>query len=362
MPIGASSLRPVEKQNELRSKLAIDNCYFIVKLHEAQAFFRTDWLAKPGFITLVSSVKSTFQPNLPIRSLHRIETLERNKPCRMGLGINLTSWLPARETDSLHIELKYLAVRSTPIKSLMAHLQQAKLGATVSMIRPDWELAVKVSEIVGYLLSYFQKEGIEHEFFPLAININVGNIETGYHASVGSATDEEWPQSLRMDGRGRLISGMSQTEILNCCYAVLKVGMIPRRGSEIAREEPWWELLQTAKDEIIGSCIPGIPLSDRERRQLWQNWQKTLNQVRKLARKQQCFLLQEIDELIRTAFKEVKEHLEPTTVPESYGLEEFPDELQDLLGVSTMQELEQSVRNYQDALAVSRQLSSLFNT
>ncbi len=58
----------------------IDNSYFLVKLHDTQAFFQANWLAKPGLLILSSSVESSFQPNSPTQSLHKISTLQKNIP------------------------------------------------------------------------------------------------------------------------------------------------------------------------------------------------------------------------------------------------------------------------------------------
>ncbi len=70
--------------------LYLNNSYFLVRLHDAQAFYRAGLLTEPGFITFSSSVESSFQPNYSTQSLHKISSVQKNKACRLGLSINLT--------------------------------------------------------------------------------------------------------------------------------------------------------------------------------------------------------------------------------------------------------------------------------
>lgn len=56
MPTGVSSVFYPEQPEPL-SDLELDNGYFPVRLHDAQAFFEAGWLIKPGFLIFSSSVK-----------------------------------------------------------------------------------------------------------------------------------------------------------------------------------------------------------------------------------------------------------------------------------------------------------------
>src|SRR5258708_6003261 len=88
--------------------LALDDSYFLVRLHDAQAFFSASRFTKPKYLLISSSVENSFHPGSPpVQSLHQVSSLTRNVPCRLGLSFNLTDWLPARTTDWLRIKLDY---------------------------------------------------------------------------------------------------------------------------------------------------------------------------------------------------------------------------------------------------------------
>ncbi|MFZ5915486.1 MAG: hypothetical protein ACOYZ7_00955 [Chloroflexota bacterium] len=350
MPTGVGPLQYPE-QPKPPYDLELDNSYFLVKLHDAQAFFEAGWLVKPGFLAFSSSVESSFQPGLPTQSLHQITTLQKNEPCRLGLGVNLTDWLPARAADSLRVTLKYTVVQDTPFKELVDQMGRIGLAAKVSLVRPDWAVAVKVSEIVGGLLNYFLGEGSQHQIFPLTMDLNLSNLKTGYYAVVGVHGDAGWPTALRLDTNGRLTDANDHL-LLRHSFAVIQVLALPRRGEEIARNEPWRELLQRGKERAMDT----YPTSDRERRKTLDDWRFTLAQVRELARKERGYLLREIDDIIRAAQVEVEKRLLPAMRTESYDCEILPADWQNLLGVRTGQELRQSVKDYETALGTSLRL------
>jgi hypothetical protein len=221
----------------------------------------------------------------------------------------------------------------------------------VSLIRPELAVGVKVSEIVGRLLSYLLREGSQHEVFSLVMDLNLADLKTGYYAVLGSQGDAGWPTVLRIDANGRLTDPNGHL-LLRHSYAVIQTLALPRRGQEIAREQAWWELLQAGKEQALDA----YPANDQERRQALGEWKATLAQVRVLARKERVYLLQEIGDIIRVAQVEVEERLLPKTTVEAKGLDMLPEDWQDLLGVRTGQELRQSVRDYHTALAVSKRL------
>jgi hypothetical protein len=355
MATGASQLFYPNQPNP-RLNLELDNSYFLVKLHDSQAFYKAGLLTEPEFVTFSSSVESSFQPSSSTQSLHKIYSVQKNEPCRFGLGINLTDWLPARPTDWLRINLKYTVSKDKPLQNLMAQLEQTGLVAQVSLLRPDWAVALKVSKIVGQLVSYLLREGSQHEIFSSTIDLNLQDLKAGYHVVVGSHSNEILQTSLKIDANGHLtdINGSSLSRL---SYAVIQVLALKRRGHEIARDEPWWELLEAVKEQILDA----EPANDQERRKLSIDWRSTLTQVRVLARKQRGFLLPEIREIIAVAQVEVDAKLAPQRANEAFGMEELPPELQDCLGVRTEQELSKLVQDYQGALEVSQQLLEEYN-
>lgn len=350
MPTGVSSLYYPE-QSQPACNLALDDSYYLVRLYDAQALFEAGWLKKAGYLIFSSSVESSFHPGQPTQSLHQVTTLEKNEPCRLGISANLTDWLPARAADSLKVNLKYIVVQDTPFKQLVDQMGQIGLAAKVSLIRPELAVGVKVSEIVGRLLSYLLREGSQHEVFSLVMDLNLADLKTGYYAVLGSQGDAGWPAVLRIDANGRLTDPNGHL-LLRHSYAVIQTLALPRRGQEIARDQAWWELLQAGKEQASDA----YPANDQERRQILNQWKATLAQVRVLARKERGYLLREIGDIIRAAQVEVEEKLLPKTTVEAKGLDVLSEDWQDLLGVHTGQELRQSVRDYQTALDVSQEL------
>ncbi len=353
MPTGVSPIYYPE-QPKPTYDLQLDDSYILVKLHDAQAFFEAGWLVRPGFLVFSSSIESTFQPGSSTQSLHQISALQKNSICHLGIATNLTDWLPARSTDSLKVNLKYTVVQDKPFTELVDQMGRIGLVAKVSLVRLDWAVAIKVSELVGRLLSYLLREGSQHEIFSLTMDLNLVNRKAGYYAVIGSHTDESWPSTLRMD-TGYLTDKDGGALSRHSC-AVVEVLALPRRGPEIARDESWWELLQAGKEQALDVT----PADEQERRKVLNDWKATLAQVRNLARKDRGYLLNEIRQMIQAAQVEVEAKLSPKTTTEAYGLDELPEDWQALLGVNTGKELWQSVRDYQDALDVSRRLTEQY--
>ncbi len=339
--------------------LEIDNSYFLVKLHDTQAFFQANWLAKPGLLILSSSVESSFQPNSPTQSLHKVSTLQKNIPCRLGISTNLTDWLPVRSGNSLRISINYTVFQDKPILNFITQMEQADLVAKLSL-KPDWAVALKVSNVVGKLLSYLVQEDKQHDIFSLTMDLNVADLKTGYYIAYGSHSDEIWtsPQFLKIDTNGRLIDKTLEDALSRLSYAVIRVLGIKRFQQEVFRDQPWWQLLQTVKSNIIYSD----PVSDLERRKLVGEWFFALKHIREWALKRYEYLWSEIQEMIAAAQVEVDKKLKPATRAEGYGIDnELPDELQDILGVETEEELQNLVRDYQDALEISQRLLEQYN-
>lgn len=354
MPTGASQPFYLQDQPSPPFQLELENSYFLVKLHDAQAFFPANFLKNADSVIFSSSITSSFQPNSSTQSLHKISTIQRNTPCRLGLSTNLTEWLPAGSGASLQINIKYTVLQGKPIQKFIDHMQQADLVAKLSL-RPDWAVAVKVTNIVGKLLSFLAQEGNQQDLFSLVMDFNVADLKTGYHVVYGSHSDEVWPspQFLRIDANGRLMERSSEISLSRLSYAVIQVLGLKRLRQDKFRDEPWWQLLQTVKQNILDTDST----DERERRQLLGEWLFALKQVRTIANKQPNFLSSEIKEIIATAQGEVDQKLRPQFTAESFGAEdELPYELQDILGVETEQDLQNLVRDYQDALEVSQRL------
>ncbi len=355
MPTGVSGLYyPI--QPDTAYPLELDNSYFLVNLCSAQAFFPAGPLAQADFLLLSSSVESTFIPGPPVQSLHKLTLLKKNIPSHLGISTNLTNWLPARGTDMVKFALNYTITRAAPMKSLVDKIEQLDLAAKVSVIRPDVAVAVKLTEIVGNLLSYFSQEGGQTEVFTLAMDLNVASLKSGYYAVIGSRTDEIWPSVLQIDINGRLI-GRGGRALTRHSYAVIQVLALKRRGSEALRDEIWGELLQLSKDQALGAASG----NEDERSKALQNWRASLAQIRMLARKDRAFLQKEIDGIIADAQLEIEQALLPRTSPESAGLDLYPEEWQAALGVRTPMELRHIVRDYKDALELSERLVRQYN-
>jgi hypothetical protein len=353
MATGSSTIqRP--QQREPLSELVTNDSYVLVRLHNTQAYFSAGWLAKAGYLIFTSSVESTYQPGVRTQSLHQVATIEKNVPCKLGLSTNLTEWLPARTGDSIRINLKYVVVQDTPLKRLVGDMGKIDLAAKVSLVRPDWAVAVKVSEMVGYMLSYFVGEGGQHEVFNLTMDLNLAQVKTGYYAVIGSHQAVDWPAALAITDQGELRDD-KHFELANLSFAVIEVLAIPRLGDEMARERPWWELLQAAKTEALYS-------SGRSPGEILEQWKKSLRQVRAMIVKDRGFLNREVDELIIQAHHEVEQSLPSQHVSaEAYGSLELPEDWQDLLNVRTNAEIQRYAKNYLASLDRSRKLRVLYD-
>lgn len=346
--------RPIyPEQAKPKYPVELENSYFLVKLHEAQAFFEAGWLVKPGYLIFSSKVESTFQPDSPMQSLHKITTIQKNIPCKLGIGVNLTDWLPSRTGDSLHIEIQQAVIQDSPIKGLLERMDSLGLVAQLTIARPDLKAAIKVSQIAGKLLSLSLNEGGGQEIFRLAIDLPLIDLKAGYYIAVGSQKEVPWPEGLRISGEGQnACLAASEGDLDRFSYAAIQVLAFKRRGEEMAREEAWWELLQTGKEQALDAC----PIDEGESRKVWESWRSTLAQAKRMAFKNRIFLKEEIAEIFKKAQVEVHEALTPSTTHEAYGGRELPEAWQEILGVSTEEELYSSVKDYQEALEMSKRL------
>ncbi len=352
MTTGVSYLTYPQEQPAPPYALQPDNSYFLVVLHEVQAYFAAGFGARPRYLTISSSVNGSFLDQTT-QSLHQITTLRKNVPTRVAFRSNLTDWLPARATDSVSLTLKYIVTRDTPFTQLVDQIDQVDLVAKLSLLRMDLAVAAKVSQIAGKLLGFLMQEGQSQDIFRLTADLNVQEMAAGYYTIFASQEPAaNWPKEVRIDNQGRLLGEQYLLDRLN--YAVLKVLTLPRRGEEIARGEAWWELLQAAKRKVLA----GYPQDDEQRRQLLAEWHTLLADVHRSANETaNGYLLTEIRQLFTEAEVEVKEHLFPGTRESE---QELPPKMQTVFGVHAEQDLYDSLRDYHDALEASRQLVSLY--
>jgi len=347
MPTG-SSYRYYPTQDNPGQLLAFGNSYFLIKLHDAQAFFSANMLQQAGVLLVSSSVESSLSQSGPTKSLHKLTSLKKNTPHRLGINTNLTKWLPSIETDSLRVNLQCKVLHGSPIKSLVEKMEGLHLESALSLIRPDIAVVATVTQIVGHLLSFFAQEGTETIVFSLDMDLNLSDLKVGYSAVLGSHTDEPYPNILEIKhGQLSLPGGH---ELTRYSYAVIEVRTVPRLTPDFARRQVWGELLYECRDTALNATIR----NEDDRLEALQRWFFGLEQVRAFARKDHSFLEREVSELIAEAQLLVEPKLEPPL--ETYGVDIIPVEWQPILGFSTPQELRDAVRDYQDAVQLSEQL------
>jgi hypothetical protein len=337
--------------------MELDNSYCRLQIQDAQAFFPSGPMTEGDYLIVTSAVSSSFHPGEPAAGLHQVAGFRKNIPTRLGLNTNLTDWLPARADASINVSLNYTAVQAAPFKTLVDKMGEANLVAKVALARPDWALALRITEIMGNLLSYFLQEAGKHELFPLTMDLNLANIQAGYHVVVGSYTDEIWPTILQIDANRRLTDRLGN-ELTRLCYVVFEVQALPRRGPEAVRVTPWAQLLQVAKEQALDADTT----DEAARLEALNEWRAALKQVRALVRQDPTYLGREIDAVIAGAQLEAEKRLLPSRTAQTAGLDEYPPEWQDLLGVAGGAELRRTVRDYQDALELSTRLLAQYET
>jgi hypothetical protein len=352
MPEGVSSPY-YPKQDGPNYRLEPDNSYFLAKLRDAQVFFPASWPRQADFVIASTEVSSSSYLDRSVKSLYKVSLVEKNKPVRLGLSVNLTDWLPALADASIRLALTYTVVQGAPFKTLLDKMGETNLAAKVSLVRPDLGVAIKITEIAGYLLSYFAQEGQQVDVFPLTMDLNLADLQVGCYVVVGSKNEATWPDPKLLKMEGDQLAYPTGGVLDKLSYAVIEVLGTPRRKPEAVRRTAWGELLYTAKDRILDALAPR---DDQARTEAFTEWRGALSQVRTLARKDLSFLGQEVDEAIAEAQNVVEAKLFPAVTRQAGGIEEYPEEWQAILGVANGEELRRAVRDYQDAVALSEQL------
>lgn len=356
MTTGTTPFLYPDRQPPNQTTIQPGNHYYQFRLHEANAFFNASWFAGLEVLLLVSEVESTIHPDTVIRSLHAVKTAKRNQSCQMGLRLNLTSWLPARSSDSCKITIKYIGIQSSPTKNFVEQLQESGLSVVVSMLEPEWQVALKVSDIVGKMTSYLLREGFAHELFAVTHEFNLDSLKTGYYAAIGHAPNEEVTSNLIWGPQQKLLSKGGRRPVENLSYATLRVAMQTRMGEEVVRHEPWWQILKTAKDEIVDGefSLSGSSTADKTV-ELMQLWGDALRQAKKLIREDKRYLSIEVKDIFASFSQEIKEKLDPPRTRQSFGETSIPIAWQPFLDVSTLEELENRAANYKEELQWSQE-------
>src|SRR5205823_9410994 len=131
MAIGVSAIQYPE-QPDHPVRLTTNDCYYLVRLHEAQAVFQAGLFSTTGALACSTTVKSSFlEGGEPAQSLHQVAAFQKSTPGLLGLGTNLTDWLPARDTDSLRVTIKFSVFKDNALKNLLERLDKNDLVSKV---------------------------------------------------------------------------------------------------------------------------------------------------------------------------------------------------------------------------------------
>jgi hypothetical protein len=352
MLTGYSTLRYPDQPEPLYA-LTPEDSYFLVSLHQAQAYFQSPALVRPASLTLVSTVESPFQPGQPLNSLHQIASFQKNQAFRLPIHTNLSSYLPARSNDTLRICLKYIVTRDNPFQKLADKMKSANLVAKISAASPEWGVALKVSEISAALLSHLLQEGGENTIFELTADLNVADLKAGYYAVYGSPYRNVEPNMLRIN-RNQELEG--DEYLSRFCWAVFRVLAIPSLKEEAARERAWWQLLQMGKTRALA----GLQGGNRQEEAVLAEWNATLLHVEELARKDHSFLVKEIRQIMGKAQLEIDEKLHSGKQDKMPAVSPYSEDMQKILGVANAGQLSATLHNYREAVEVTEQLLDVY--
>ncbi len=89
MPTGASQPFYLQDQPSPPFQLELENSYFLVKLHDVQAFFQANFLKNADSVIFSSSITSSFQPNSPTQNLYKINEAFHNSQIEGNPKIHL---------------------------------------------------------------------------------------------------------------------------------------------------------------------------------------------------------------------------------------------------------------------------------
>lgn len=359
MPLGTLLPLPRPIQDEPKNPLRLDRSYYMLSLEMMQAYFELGWLAQPAALVVSSEVKTSFSEQT-FTSLHQVATVKKGEICYLPLRRPLTHWLPAREEDCWDLTLRYTILRETYFQKLVNAMQRVKLASMATQVSLELAVAAKASEIVGQVLSFLLREGQAETVFELACSFSLRELNepgrgAGFYLILGSKDDRPWPKPSDLTWRDQQLRGPRHL-LDKLCLAGLQVSASPVRGSEAARQEGWWQLLYTAVDEV-----KAMPVRNRKERELAQDtWRRLLQQVKALARKQNHWLLSEIEAMVTQADLQVQPHLMGGVQRETTAAA-LPQEWQDLLGVRTMTEETSQAQQYEQQVSTLQEWMKRFD-
>lgn len=355
MPTGSRLMRP-QDQPALPGKLEPGNSYFKIKLTDAQAFFPASPLAQADFLLAILSVESAAGHKR--ESLYKFPTLKKNTRFSLGAHIDLTDWLPTRNAEKITVKLEYKVTRGSPIKGFIEELDNSGLATVLSLLGPATDAGTKVTEIVGHFLSFLAKEGkTETIFTTMPIDLDAGELQTGYYAMVGASTDQILPSHLEITENGPLRQRGGH-DLDRHSYAVFKVMALPRLGPDTFTQTSWGELLQLCRTNALSALFQQP--EDDERKRILRMWRANLGLIQTLADRDRGVLPRESQEIINHAHLEVEEAAKPGTAKEAFIGEDYSADWQKILGVRNRQELRWAVQDYLALLAQAKQLRETY--
>jgi len=346
MSNGTTVLLPVASDEQF-TPISVDDCYFQIALHAAQVFVALPGLSQTTHLVCSTEVGSTFLPDHYVRSIHKVETVQKNRPCPLGLSVVLTDWMPAIADKTIRVSLKLVAVRDKPFGKLTDTIEQLDLSSALSLLAPQIGTGIKIATIVGKMLGTILEEGATKNVLELAVDLPVHDMRAGYWAVIAPDTSGDRPIALHLRPGGLLDDPKAPFSERNT-YAVLKVRARERRGPEAARATAWWSTLQDGLRQVRRLAPPA---AEKDRRKANGIWLDTLERAERLAEEDRSFLLSEIRQIFQVHEQGVQRMLHPPTVFEATGGAAFSEERQRLLGVRDEAELDRAVASYQQALA-----------
>jgi hypothetical protein len=265
---------------------------------------------------------------------------------------NLTAWLPARTKESVSVGVTYTVARDPAFGAVLDQAGKLGLVNELSLLNPQLAVALKVTEIVGRLLDALNRAGGEDHLLAMAVDLNMAELEAGYYAVLGSLDKQEWPRNALRLAQNGSFDANTASRLEQLSYVLLRVLRLPTQAAEDYPGEPWWQALQAALDTVRDA----VPAEDTAK--VLTEWKANMRQVRALGRQAHAFHVAEIQARLQTAQLEVLDLLGLGAAKQAApGMGELlPAELRDLLGVQTEEELDQSVRDYDDALQATRLL------
>ncbi|MCG8353230.1 MAG: hypothetical protein MI924_36145 [Chloroflexales bacterium] len=350
MANGTTILLPVTSDEHF-TPITADDSYFQIALYAAQAFITMPSLSQTAYLICSTEVGSAFLPDHQVRSIHKVETVQKNRPCLLGLSVALTDWLPAVSDKTIRVTLKLLAMRDRPFGKLTDAMDNLGLSSALSLIAPQIGTGVTIAAIAGKMIGSVLEEGKEQHMLELTADLPVHSLRSGYWAALAPDTPGDIPTALRLRPGGRLDDPRAPFSERNT-YALLRIRARERRGEEAARTSAWRGILQDGLRQL--RRLDAFS-SDQERMKARAVWKDTLERAERMAEADHSFLLSEIRQIFQVATQAALRLQQPAVLSagpfESTERSLFDADFQRLLGVRDPAALEGAVEAYQAALA-----------